>query len=130
MRPVRIEVITYAPTFFYHCQHCELAFREIGVGEAVHRGQAREALPADLQVEYEILARWAHDLVERYGPAVRVRLVDAASIEGFWKSLLYRLRRYPAVIIEGTEKHVGLDLRTVDAALRDRLEGALREEGS
>jgi hypothetical protein len=130
MRPVRIEVITYAPTFFYHCQHCELTFREIGVGEAVHRSQAREALPADLQLEYEILARWAHDLMERYGRAVRVKLVDAASIEGFWKSLRYRLRRYPAVIIEGTEKHVGLDLGPVDAALSGRLESALREEGS
>jgi hypothetical protein len=130
MQPVRIEVITYAPTFFYHCQHCELTFREIGVGEAVHRSQAREALPADLQLEYEILAGWAHDLLERYGRAVRVRLVDAASIEGFWKSLRYRLRRYPAVVIEGTEKHVGLDLEPVDAALRGRLESARREEGS
>jgi hypothetical protein len=130
MQPVRIEVITYAPTFFYHCQHCELTFQEIGVGEAVHRSQAREALPADLQVEYEILAVWAHDLMQRYGRAVRVKLVDAASIEGFWKSLRYRLRRYPAVIIEGTEKHVGLDLAPVDAALRGRLDSALREEGS
>lgn len=130
MRPVRIEVITYAPTFFYHCQHCELAFQEIGVGEAVHRSQAREALPADLQLEYEILASWAHDLLERHGRAVRIRLVDAASIEGFWKSLRYRLGRYPAVIIEGTDKHVGLDLGAVDAALRVRLESAVREEGS
>jgi hypothetical protein len=59
-----------------------------------------------------------------------VKLVDAASIEGFWKSLRYRLRRYPAVIIEGTERHVGLDLGPVDAALRDRLESAVREEGT
>jgi hypothetical protein len=130
MQPVRIEVITYAPTFFYHCQHCELTFREIGVGEAVHRSQAREALPPDLQLEYDALAGWAHDLMERHGRAVRVKLVDAASIEGFWKSLRYRLRRYPAVIIEGTEKHVGVDLGPVDAALRDRLERAHREEGS
>jgi hypothetical protein len=129
MRPIRIEVITYAPTFFYHCQHCELTFREVGVGAAVHRSQAREALPADLQLEYEILASWAHGLLERHGRAVRVRLVDAASIEGFWKSLRYRLRRYPAVIIEGTERYVGLDLRPVDAALRRRLDSAVREEG-
>jgi hypothetical protein len=61
---------------------------------------------------------------------VRIRLVDAASIEGFWKSLRYRLRRYPAVIIEGTDKHVGLDLGAVDAALRVRLESAVREEGA
>jgi len=42
MRPVRVEVITYTPTFFFHCQHCEITFREMGVGTAMRRDQARD----------------------------------------------------------------------------------------
>jgi hypothetical protein len=110
MRPVRVQVITYAPTAFYHCQHCELTFSEMGLGERVHQEQARDALPEDLRREYEVVSGWVHELATRFGRKVRVRLVDAASIEGFWKSLRHRVRRYPAVIVEGDRKHVADDL--------------------
>jgi hypothetical protein len=112
MRPVRVQVITYAPTAFYHCQHCELTFSEMGLGDRVHREQAREALPDDLRHEFEIVSGWVHDLATRFGRQVRLRLVDAASIEGFWKSLRHGVRRYPAVIVEGEQKHVASDLET------------------
>jgi hypothetical protein len=110
MRPVRVQVITYAPTAFYHCQHCELTFSEMGVGERIHKEQAREALPDDLRHEYELVSGWIHDVIRRFGRSVRIRLVDAASIEGFWKSLRHGVRRYPAVIVEGAGKHVENDL--------------------
>lgn len=124
MRPVRVEVITYTPTFFFHCQHCELAFQEMGVGGAVRREQAREALPDDLMQEFQALSLWAHDLVERFGRSVRLRVVDAASIEGFWKSLRYGIRHYPAVIVQGTDKFVGTDLLSVLPAIERRVEQA------
>jgi hypothetical protein len=121
MRLVRVEVITYTPTFFYHCQHCELAFQHMGVGEKVHRDQARESLPEDLRREFDALSLWVHDLAERYGDRVRVKVIDAASIEGFWKSLRYGVRRYPAIVIEGTEKHVGTDLESMWPAIDRRV---------
>jgi hypothetical protein len=110
LRPVRVQVITYAPTVFYHCQHCELTFKEAGLGDSFHREQAREALPEDLRHEYEVVSSWLHDVVHRFGRRVEVRLVDAASIEGFWKSLRHGVRRYPAVIVQGDRKHVDNNL--------------------
>jgi hypothetical protein len=127
MRPVRVEVITYTPTFFFHCQHCELTFQEMGVGGAVHREQAREALPEDLRQEFQALSLWAHDLVERFGRSVRLRVLDAASIEGFWKSLRHGIRRYPAVIIEGKDKFVGPDLHLALSAIEHHVEYAESE---
>ncbi len=121
MRPVRIEVITYTPTFFYHCQHCELTFREMGVGEAVHREQARSALPEDLTREYAAISAWLHELLERYGNRIHVRLVDAASLEGFWKSLRHGLKSYPAILIDGQDKHVGIDLLSLDSRIEERV---------
>jgi hypothetical protein len=124
MGPVRVEVITYTPTFFFHCQHCELTFQEMGVGAAVHREQAREALPDDLRQEFQTLSLWAHDLVERFGRSLRLRVVDAASIEGVWKSLRYGIRRYPAVIVQGVDKFVGMDLQAVLPAIERHVEEA------
>ena len=40
---VNIEILTYAPTAFYHCQHCEIAFGQMGVGERVHRDRVVRA---------------------------------------------------------------------------------------
>jgi hypothetical protein len=112
-RPVSVEVIAYAPTAFYHCQHCEVTFREVGVGTRVHQEQLADALPADLSHDFQAISDWVRALMEHYDTQVVVKVIDAASLEGFWKSLRYGVRRYPAVIVEGKDKYVGSDLATV-----------------
>ncbi|MGH2681687.1 MAG: hypothetical protein ACRDIX_00450 [Actinomycetota bacterium] len=109
MRPIEVEVITYAPTVFAHCQHCELTFGHAGLGESFRRDQARESLPDDLRHEYAEVSSWVHDLRERFGPRLRIKVVDVASIQGVWKSFRHRLRRYPAVIVEGERRYVGAE---------------------
>jgi hypothetical protein len=115
-RPVHVDVLTYAPTVFTHCQHCEVAFGQAGIGE-----QARESLPEDLRSEFAAVADWVHVLVSRHGPRIDVRVIDAASIRGFWTSLRYRTRRYPAVIVEGDERYVGTDLPLAEAEIERRV---------
>ena len=110
MRPVKVQLIAYAPTAFFHCQHCELTFQEMGIGERIRREEAAQALPDDLRRQYGEISAWLHDLVERFGDRLTVRLVDVASIEGFFKSLRYRARRYPAVVVQGPHTYVGTDL--------------------
>jgi len=121
MRPVTVDVITYAPTVFYHCQHCELTFQEMGLGERLRRAEAAEALPDDLAREYQSLSDWVHGLLERHGRGLRVRVIDAASIEGFLASLRYRVGRYPAVIVDGRDKRVGTDFSALDPLIDRRL---------
>jgi hypothetical protein len=101
---VDVQIITYAPTAFYHCQHCELTFNQAGLGDEVHREQAREALPPDLRREYDELSDEIHDVITDWGDRVRVRVIDAASIEGVFKSLKYRTHRYPAIIVDGKRR--------------------------
>jgi hypothetical protein len=110
---VRIEVIAYAPTAFYHCQHCELTLQVIGFGERIRREQLARALPEDLIHDYQALSDWARALTEYYCGRVVVKVIDAASVEGFWKSLRYQLRRYPVVIVEGKEKCAWTDRAAV-----------------
>lgn len=121
MRPVRVDIIAYAPTAFFHCQHCEIAFHHLGIGRQLRRSEADESLPPDLQFEYLDLSEWVHDLHTRMGNRVRVRLIDAASLAGVWASLRYGVRTYPAVVVEGREKRVGgHDYRELDPVI-DRL---------
>ena len=120
MRPVTIEVITYAPTVFFHCQHCELAFGEVGIGERLRRREAADALPDDLLRDFQSLSDWVHALIERHGSHVRVKVVDAASIEGFVESIRHRVGRYPAVIVDGIRR-VGSDLAAIDPLVEERI---------
>jgi glutaredoxin len=127
--PVMVDVIAYAPTVFYHCQHCELTFQQMGIGDRVHRQEASEALPADLREEFHALSDWVHRVDEEHHDRVEIRIVDAASIEGFWKSLRHGARRYPAVIVDGKHRLKGSDIEALDAELQQHLAGASVEGG-
>lgn len=119
-KPVSIQVITYAPTVFYHCQHCELTLQEMGIGERLRRQEAAESLPDDLSREFQVLSDWVHDLLQRYGTRLQVRVIDAASLEGVIASLRHRVGRYPAVIVDG-EKRVGSDFSALDPIIERRV---------
>jgi hypothetical protein len=127
MKPIRVTVITYAPTIFRHCQHCEVAFEGMGLGERIHRAEARDALPTDLALDFQHVSDWVHALIERHGPRLAIDVVDAASIEGFWKTLRHRVRGYPAVIVDGhPQRAAAADLSKLDSVI----EAALRREGA
>jgi len=97
-----------------------------GLGQKVHREQLDAGLPDDLAAEFHSLSQWAHGLPHRYGSRVTVRLVDAASIEGFFKCLVRGLSRYPAFIVE-RKKYVGNDFAKVDSLISESL--AARQPG-
>jgi hypothetical protein len=121
MQPVNVTVITYAPTIFRHCQHCEVAFQGIGLGERIHREEAKDALPPDLIADFQRVSDWVHALLRRHRTGVAVSVVDAASIEGVWKSLRHGVRRFPAVIVDGRATAVGAELDAADAVIDERL---------
>jgi hypothetical protein len=123
-----INVLAYAPTVFYHCQHCELTFREMGIGERVHREHASASLPDDLLEEFHALSDWIHRVYERHGDRVRIKVIDVASIEGCIKSIKHRARHFPTVIIDG-EKHVRPDLALLDEDIDRSLANAPVNDG-
>jgi hypothetical protein len=120
MKPLQIEILTYAPTEFFHCLHCEVVLQAAGVGQPVHREQRETALPPDLQAEYASLADWARGVASRFRGRVQVRVVDTASLEGFYKTLRYRARGQPAVILDGA-LYPASDRAALDHAIEERL---------
>jgi hypothetical protein len=123
-KPVTIEVLVYAPVAFFHCMHCELIWRESGARTRDRHEQLETSLPADLQVQYQRLSDWVREMVEAHGPRLRFRIVDAVSVEGWFKSLRYRVRRYPAVIMDGKVKSMGTSFEHATALLEQRLAAA------
>ncbi len=104
---IRVEIFAYTPTDFYHCTHCEVAWREFGMSNDIHREQLQSSLPPDLAREYQQISDWVRQINNKYGDKVCIQVVDAASIEGVLKSLRYGLHRYPAVVVAGkpSSKH-------------------------
>ncbi len=92
----------------------------MGLGRKVHREQLDSGLPDDLARQFHSLSEWAHTVPERFGQDVTIRLVDVASIEGFFKSLIHRLGRYPAFLVD-RQRYVGSDFGRVDALIAERL---------
>ncbi len=93
----------------------------------MHREQIQSALPDDLAEDWHALSEWVLGLAQRYGSRVTVRLVDVASMEGFFKSLFRRFHRYPAFVVDG-RKYVGSDFSRVDALISESL--AIQRVGS
>jgi len=124
-KPIRVEVLAYAPSAFFHCRHCEVVWQQTGVGNPLRQEQLDASLPEDLKLEYLELSDWVRQMVAAYGENITFSVIDAASIEGWLKSMRYRLHRYPAVIVDGKEKVIGrgcFDQAT--AVIRQRMEVA------
>ena len=96
----------------------------MGLRQKVQREMLESGLPEDLKDEFHQLSEWARTLPAKFGGRVYVRLIDAASIEGFFKCLVRRFARYPAFTVEG-ERYVGSDFARVDSLIAARL-GARR----
>ncbi len=114
-----IEIIAFAPTAYYHCTHCEVAWRVAGVTNSLHDEQVVSSLPPDLAQDYQVVSDWVRELFRRHSDAIRVKVIDAASIEGLYKSLRYGVRRYPAIIVGSKARFAG--------RIREVLEGARQE---
>ena len=109
-KPLLVEIIAYAPTAFYHCTHCEVAWREMGATNRIHEEQMESSLPEELIKEYETVSNWVKEMFQVHCDRILLKVIDAASIEGFYKSLKYKARRYPAVIINGQSRFIGSNM--------------------
>jgi len=105
--PLLVEIIAYAPTAYYHCTHCEVAWREMGATNRIHDEQMESSLPKDLINEYQAVSDWVQEIFRVHCDRITVKVIDVASLEGFYKSLKYNTRRYPAIIVDQKARFMG-----------------------
>ena len=117
-KPITVEVLAYAPTAFFHCRHCEVVWQQTGTGRALRQEQLEASLPDDLMQQYQHISDWVMLMAETYGSRLQFKVIDAASLEGWFKSLRYWVRRYPTVIVDGRTKFLGPDLQQASELIR------------
>lgn len=120
-KTILVEVIAYAPTTFYHCQHCEFIWQQTEASAAFRQEQLDTSVPDDLKQDYQRLSDWVRNTVELYGDRVVFKVIDAASIEGVLKSVRYGVHHYPAIVVDGREKYIGSDFGRVKPLIDQRL---------
>jgi hypothetical protein len=105
--PLMVEILAYAPTAYYHCTHCEVAWREMGASNRIHEEQTQSSLPPDLLAEYQAVSDWVQEIFRVHCDRVAVKVIDAASLEGFYKALKYNVHHYPAIIVDQKSRFTG-----------------------
>ncbi|MBI4790334.1 MAG: hypothetical protein HY782_25150 [Chloroflexi bacterium] len=123
MKAIMVEVIAYAPTQYFHCQHCEVVWKQADISsvEKFHKEAVESSIPPEMMKEYQAVSDWVIEAVERFGGRVVFKVIDAASMEGLLKSVRYGVRKYPAVIVDGKAKHTGADFKQAETLISQRL---------
>jgi hypothetical protein len=123
MKPLTVEVVSNLITAFGGCSRCELVMDEAGVN-ARARYQDMADYPAELQEELAKLGDWLSELCRLYRHRITIRLIDAKSPLGIYKSLLHRIRRYPTFIIEKKTVYSGWDRKKIEEMLDTHIQAA------
>jgi hypothetical protein len=123
MKPLTVEVVSNLITAFGGCSRCELVMDEAGVN-ARARYQDIADYPAELREELAKLSDWLSELCRLYRHRITIRLIDAKSPFGLYKSLLHRIRRYPTFIIEKKTVYSGWDRKKIEEMLDTHIQAA------
>lgn len=124
MKPISLEIVTGMITTFGHCRHCEIFFDEAGIQQKARQTEI-EDYPPDLIQECDRLFDWVGELKRLYKHRLSIRLIDAKSFVGFYKSLRHRIRKYPTFIVEGKESYTGWDRKCLEDLLDKYIKASL-----
>jgi len=124
MRPILLEIVTKVITTYDHCRHCQVFFDEAGLGKKFHQKETDE-YPSDLKEDYMKLSDWIRELTRLYKHRLLIKLIDVQSLLGIYKSLRYRIRKYPTFIVEGKETYTGWDKTQLEGLLDNYIKASL-----
>ena len=80
--------------------------------------------PEDVREDYLFLSGWVRELSQKYREKILIRITDAQSLQGFFKSIRYRAFRYPSFIINKRKKYTGKDKVQLESLLQEELGNA------
>ncbi len=122
-KPLDIEVVAHVTGSMDHCQSCQVFIDGVGVGGKVKQEDI-EAYPEEFVRDWQNVSTWVLELADKYPGQLLIRITDAQSVQGLWKSLTKGVRKYPTFIIEGHEKYHGWDHEKLESMIQRRLQMA------
>jgi len=127
MKPIQLEIITKVVTCFDHCRRCQVLFDQTGLDQKIHQKEMEE-YPPDLKEEYLKLSDWIQELTRLYKHRLLIRVIDAQSPLGIYKSLRHWIRTYPVFIVEGKETYAGWDKSQLESLLDKYIQNSLQSK--
>lgn len=117
---IQLDILSLVPITYQQWPSCEAFFNQSGIGQQVHR-QILSEYPKKLLEEQHQLSTLVVELMKRFGENIRIQVIDPQSLPGILRSLRYRVRKYPAFIVDGQKLIVGWDPETLTRALEERV---------
>jgi hypothetical protein len=119
-RPIDVEVVAHITGSMSHCDHCQVFIDGVGIGGQIHQENI-QSYPEEFIRDWTRLSDWVLDLAEAFPGQLVIRITDAQSVQGLWKSISKGVRKYPTFIVEGEEKYHGWDQEHLNEMIRGRL---------
>lgn len=118
VKQVLVEIICLAPEDWGLCHVCQTMMTQAGM-ETQQVSSGLEDLPPEWKQELDAISDWIFNTTKRYGRGVLFRIYDPRSLPGLLWSLHYGVHSYPAFVIAGRHRVLGLDVERLNAALMD-----------
>jgi hypothetical protein len=118
--PIKLEILSLVPITYRQCSHCEQFYDQSGIGQQVHN-QILAEYPQDLLEDHYRISSLVVELLNRFKDEIIVHIIDPQSLQGIFKSLRFRVRKYPTFIVDGQEMVIGWDRPALERAIKSRL---------
>jgi hypothetical protein len=102
---VKVEILSIFPTFYSICRNCQPLLPASGLSVI---GEVLKEYPDEVRENYRRICDLTISLTNYFGDKVRIDAVDVSTPQGIWKSLRYRVKKYPTFIINGKHKITGI----------------------
>lgn len=117
---VEVEVVTHVTGSMDHCDSCQVFIDGVGIGGKIHN-EDMQSYPEDFVRDWQRLSDWVFKLADSYPGKLVIRITDAQSVGGLWRSLTKGVRQYPTFIVDGSEKYHGWDDEQLNAIINRHL---------
>ncbi len=99
------------------CQSCEMLLGQADLPGNNPLDRTLDTLPSEWQKEYRQFSKIILALSARYGSEIVIKLYDPRSLQGMLKAIRWKLRHYPAFVIEGKEIVFGANLPALETSI-------------
>jgi hypothetical protein len=119
---VEVEIVAHVTGSMEHCSHCQVFIDGAGIGQQVRQADL-QSFPEDFVRDWQRLSDWIRELASAFPERLVIKIYDAQSLQGLWRSLTKGVRRYPSFIVDGKQKYQGWDHATLNGMIERALAG-------
>jgi hypothetical protein len=122
VKPIKVEVINLMLSVqTEECKNCRLIFEETDVKRKFADKEMNE-YPEDVKEDVVRLSNWIRERAHLYSHRIQIKVIDVLFPPGLYKSLRYRIRKFPTFIIENRDTYSGWDKEALEEKLDQHLQ--------